>query len=169
MTQFCVATEAEVRWWYHYSLLCPMMSWHVRNGMHVCLMFFLSLTFATFTFWGLFNCFCQLSCVHSVISCFIKPFNHQPPKKMPRYFVIHAHVIPLTLFPCLWAEWRRRHVKKFLTLSRPLLFPLPNKDEHCNTGKRERKGGAENGEERERDSKKSHDLLWMWLPPLLPF
>lgn len=135
------------------------MSWHVRNGMHVCLMFFLSLTFATFTFWGLFNFFCQLSCVHSVISCFIKPFNHQPPQKMPRYFLIHAHVIPLTLFPLLWAEWRRRHVKKFLTLSRPLLFLLPNKDAHCNTGKRERKGGAENGGERERLQKKSWPFM----------
>jgi len=83
---------------------------------------------------------------------------------MPRYFfLIHACVIPL------WAEWRRRHVKKFLALSRPLLFHLPNKDAHCNTGKQERKGGAENGGERERDSEKSHDLLWMWLPPLLPF
>lgn len=65
---------------------------------------------------------------------------------MPRYyFLIHARVIPL------WAEWRRRHVKKFLALSRPLLFPLPNKDAHCNTGKWERKGGAANGGERERE------------------
>ncbi len=148
------------------DVMACMSAWYSLS-----LFFFFFFTFATFTVpdsLALFSFFIRLSCVFSVTSCFIKASNQQPHRKCQYIlsFMAMSFLSPSSRYSGRSGGagmWR-----KFLVQSRPLLFPLPNKDAHCNTEKWERKGVAEK-RWRKRDSEKNHDLLWMWLPPLLPF
>lgn len=145
-----------------FSSFCPVMSWHFRNVMHVCLM---SLPH-----------FCNIYCLRLVsffsVSCHVctlwLPISSNPliSSLYRKYQDIIFSFMPVSFHSGRSGGegmWRNS------SLCPDRFFSLSQIRTHIAIQGNERGREGLKMVERERDSEKSHDLLWMWLPPLLPF